>query len=247
MSSHEFKGMDSIEIMPGVRVTKDKCLVLDEGPTIVLSDLHLGYEKALEEEGVYLPRINTESVVESLNKVVYKYDPKRVVILGDIKHDFRRASYEAREEVCRTINLLKDVADVIIIKGNHDNFIQSVLQDLNVEAVDYIDMYGFRMEHGHLDSGKRPVIIGHEHPSVRISGAVGGGIKLQCFLHLKREGIIVIPPFSNLSSGSSLGNPETFISPACKASYTDDADVYGVSDFGVLYLGKLGEVSKMEL
>ncbi|MCQ2056172.1 MAG: metallophosphoesterase [archaeon] len=235
--------MDSVEIMPGVHVTKYRCLILDDGPTAVLSDLHLGYEKALEEEGVYLPRFNTESIIESLNKVIYKYNPKQIVLLGDIKHDFRRIRSECEKEVKKIIELLRNVADVTVVKGNHDNFLQNILQDLNLKVVDYIDIRGFRMEHGHSDSGKRPVIIGHEHPSINI----GGRIKFQCFLYLKKEGIVVIPPFSPIFSGSSLDGPETFMSPACKASHTDQADVYGISDSDVFYLGKLGEIREINV
>ena len=91
--------METAEILPGVRVTSDRCLVLDDGPTVVLGDLHLGYEKALEEEGMYIPRINTESIREALNLIIYKYEPKRIVLLGDIKHDFKRTRYEGKEEV----------------------------------------------------------------------------------------------------------------------------------------------------
>ncbi|MBR3410286.1 MAG: phosphoesterase, partial [Candidatus Methanomethylophilaceae archaeon] len=71
--------MRSIEILPGVRVTSDRCLVMDEGPTVVMGDLHLGYERALENEGVYLPRINTDSIRESLNDILCRYEPQRVV------------------------------------------------------------------------------------------------------------------------------------------------------------------------
>lgn len=238
-----------MEIMPGVRVTKDRCLVLDDGPTVVLGDLHLGYEKALEEEGVYLPRFNTRSIRESLNEIICRYEPRRIVLLGDIKHDFKRTRYEGKEEVRKVIELLENAADVVVVKGNHDNFLQNILQDVGLMAVDYVDMCGFRMEHGHEDSGKRPVIIGHEHPSVKISGAMSGGMKLQCFLYLKKEGIVVIPPFSPLSAGTdlSLGGPETFMSPACRDSDTDDAEVYAISDFGILPLGKLGEIGDIEL
>lgn len=234
--------MDSVEIMPGVHVTKDRCLILDDGPTAVLSDLHLGYEKALEDEGMYLPRFNTESILESLNKVIYKYNPKQVVLLGDIKHDFKRNPSECEKEVRKIVELLRNVADIIVVRGNHDNFLQNTLQNLNLKVVDYIDICGFRMEHGHFDSGKRPVIIGHEHPSIRINGQ----IKFQCFLHLKKEGIIVIPPFSPLFSGSSLNGPETFMSPACRSSHTDQADIYGISDSDVFYLGKLGEIKEID-
>ena len=66
---------------------------------------------------------------------------------------------------------------------------------------------------------------------------------------MKKEGIIVIPPFSPLSSGSdlSLAGPDTFMSPACKAADVSDADVYGISEFGILPLGKLGEIESIEL
>ena len=241
--------MESMEILPGVRVTSDRCLVLDDGPTVVLGDLHLGYERALEEEGMYIPRINTDSIREALNRIICKYEPKRIVLLGDIKHDFKRTRYEGKEEVRKIIELLENAADVIVIKGNHDNFLQNILYDTDLMAVDYVDLCGFRMEHGHNDSGKRPVIIGHEHPSVRIAGSVSGGVKLQCFLHLKEEGIIVIPPFSPLSSGSdlSLAGPETFMSPACRAANVGDADVYALSEFGILLIGKLSEIEDIEL
>ena len=241
--------MDSIEILPGVRVTKERCLLLDDGPTVVLGDLHLGYERALEEEGMYIPRFNTESIRESLNRIICEYEPRRIVLLGDIKHDFKRTRYEGKEEVRRIIDLLQGAADVICVKGNHDNFLQNILYDTGIMAVDYVDICGFRMEHGHVDSGKRPVIIGHEHPSVRIAGAVSGGVKIQCFLHMKKEGIIVIPPFSPLSSGSdlSLAGPDTFMSPACRAADVSDADVYGISEFGMMPLGKLGEIESIEL
>lgn len=241
--------MDSMEILPGVRVTSDRCLVLDDGPTVVLGDLHLGYERALEEEGMYIPRLNTESISESLNLIIERYEPKRIVLLGDIKHDFKRTRYEGREEVRRVIDLLMYAGDVIVVKGNHDNFLQNILYDTGIMAVDYVDLCGFRMEHGHVDSGRRPVIIGHEHPSVRIAGSLSGGIKLQCFLHLKEEGIIVIPPFSPLSSGSdlSLAGPETFMSPACRAADVGDADVYAISDLGILPLGKLSDIEDIEI
>ena len=241
--------MDSLEIIPGVRVTEERCLLLDDGPTVVLGDLHLGYEKALEEDGMFLPRINTESIREELNRIICKYSPARIVLLGDIKHDFKRTRYESRDEVRKIIDLLMNAAEVIVVKGNHDNFLQNILQDTGLMAVDYVDLCGFRMEHGHVDSGKRPVIIGHEHPSVKIAGALSGGVKVQCFLYLKKEGILVIPPFSPLSSGTdlTLAGPESFMSPACKDADVLDAEVYGVTELGILPLGRLRDIEDIEI
>ena len=238
--------MDSIEIMPGVRISNDRCLILSDGPTVVIGDLHLGYEKALEDEGLYLPRMNTCSIRDSLNRIICRYEPKRIVLLGDIKHDFARAPYECRYDVSSIIKMLTDAAEVIVVKGNHDNFLQNILSDTNLDVQDFADIGGLRLEHGHVDSGVRPVAIGHEHPSVKISDALSGSVKLQCFMHSKDDGIIVIPPFSPFSSGSDLSS-EQFMSDACRNADMDNAYVYGVSEIGMIRLGRLGKLREPEL
>lgn len=241
--------MDSVSILPGVRITNDRCLILeDDGPTAVLGDLHLGYEKAMEEEGMYLPRMNTESIRMGLNKILSKYEPKRVVLLGDIKHDFRRSKYEARQEVITVLELLSEASEIIVVKGNHDNFIQNTLSSIGMLAVDYVDIAGFRLEHGHVDSGKRPVIIGHEHPSVRIPGIMTGGVKMQCFVHARKEGVIVLPPFSPFSSGNDLSlDQECIMADALKKCDLASVEIYGVSDVGLIPMGKLRDVMEIEL
>lgn len=240
--------MRTKEILPGVRITSDRCLVLDEGPTVVLGDLHLGYERALEMEGMYIPRTNTESIRDSLNEILCKYDPERVVLLGDVKHDFKRAGFEEKREVGRIVTLLSEAAETVIIRGNHDNYIQNIVSELGILAVDYVDIMGFRLEHGHVDSGKRPVIIGHEHPSVRIPGSVGGGMKIQCFVHARKDGVIVLPPFSPFSSGNDLVLDEKCVmAPALKASDFASAEIYGVTDMGLMDLGTLRDLSEVRL
>lgn len=241
--------MDSVEIEPGVYVTNERCLLLKNEETVVIGDLHLGYEKALEDDGMYIPRVNTDSVRASINRILSKYEPKRVVLLGDIKHDFKRVKYEGKEDVKLIINLISEAAEVVVVKGNHDNYIQNIVAELGIEAVDYVDIAGYRLEHGHVDSGIRPVVIGHEHPSVRIPGAFSGGMKIQCFLYMRKEGVIVIPPFSFLSSGNDLSasHPETFMSSACKSCEVGDAELFGVTELGILPLGKLADISSIRI
>ena len=238
--------MDSVEIIPGVRASNERCLIMDEGPTVVIGDLHLGYERALEGEGIYLPRVNTGSIRDSLNRIICRYEPRRIVLLGDIKHDFSKAPYECRLEIARLMRMLSDAAEVVVVKGNHDNFLQNTLSDIGIDLLDHTDIAGFRLEHGHTDSGVRPVIIGHEHPSVRISGAMSGSVKIQCFLHSADAGVIVIPPFSPFSSGTDVSE-ESFMSDACRNANMDRAYVYGVSEIGIMRLGMLGDLRGKEI
>lgn len=240
--------MRTLEIRPGVRITNDKCLILDDGPTMVIGDLHLGYERALEQDGLYLPRINTGSIRDALNEIISRYEPERIVLLGDVKHDFRRAGREERDQVRAIVELITEAAEAVVVKGNHDNYIQNIVSDLGVIAVDHVDIMGYRLEHGHEDSGKRPVIIGHEHPSVRILGAVGGGMKIQCFVHAEKEGVIVIPPFSPFSAGNDLvADEDCVMAPALKASDYGSARIYGVTDMGLMDLGTLRELSDVKI
>ena len=222
--------MDSMEIEPGVRVTNERCLILEKERTLVIGDLHLGYEKALEDDGIYIPRMNTDSIRDSLNRIISKYEPETIVLLG-------------------VLRLIMEAAKVIVVKGNHDNYIQNIIADFGLEAVDYVDIGGYRLEHGHDDSGVRPVVIGHEHPSVRIPGELAGGMKVQCFLYMRKEGIIVIPPFSFLSTGTDMSGAyrENFMSEACRNADVSDAELYGVSEMGIMPLGKLGDISELRV
>ncbi len=241
-------GARHIKVMPGVTITNDRCLILDDGPTAVIGDLHLGYESALEKEGMFIPRINTESIRDALNGILDRYEPERVVLLGDIKHEFQRSSYKSREDVRNIIKLVDEAAEAIVIKGNHDNFLQNIVASMGINTLDYIDIMGFRLEHGHVDSGVRPVIIGHEHPSVRIPGELSGSMKLQCFVVAKEQGVIVIPPFSPFASGNDLNpGPGAVMAPALKSCDLTKVDVYGVSDMGLMELGKLSDVNQLTI
>lgn len=240
-------GLKRSEVSPGVSVTNDRCLILDDGPTVVVGDLHLGYESSLESEGMFLPRINVGSVRNALNVILDEYEPERVVLLGDIKHDFRRSGYKAKEEVRDIIGLVSDAAETIVIRGNHDNFLQNILSDIGLNALDHYDIMGYRLEHGHEDSGIRPVIIGHEHPSVRIRGETGGNVKLQCYV-VAKEGVIVIPPFSPFASGNDLNRGgETPMAPALRGCDASEADIWAVSDMGLIHMGNLEDVRDLSL
>lgn len=236
--------MRTLEILPDVRVTSDRCLLLEGGRTAVIGDLHLGYETSLEDEGVFLPRVNTGTIRDALNRIISRYEPERMVLLGDVKHDFRRSKRESSEEILRIVRLLNEALDTLVIKGNHDNYIQNVLEEENMTAVDYVDISGFRLEHGHVDTGKRPVIIGHEHPAVRIPGS--GGEKIHCFVLAREEGVLVIPPFSPMSLGSDLLTEGTVMSPALRESKVGNAEIYGVSDLGIMDLGTLSDLEEMD-
>ncbi|MCC6053165.1 MAG: metallophosphoesterase, partial [Desulfurococcaceae archaeon] len=75
-------------------------IYIEESRTLVLSDLHLGFEEAssrglsysLRGSGgymaVYLPRIQLRRTLSMLSSVLSELSVSRVVINGDLKHAF---------------------------------------------------------------------------------------------------------------------------------------------------------------
>jgi hypothetical protein len=66
----------------------DLGLLIDR--TLIISDLHIGYEQALNREGIMVPRFQYKKILERLNEIINSFDIQRIVVNGDIKHEFGR-------------------------------------------------------------------------------------------------------------------------------------------------------------
>src|SRR5207237_7890339 len=61
--------MDRLEIAKGVEATRDFALLLRDERALVISDLHLGFEGALAEQGVSIPRFQRRVILERLGQM----------------------------------------------------------------------------------------------------------------------------------------------------------------------------------
>jgi len=234
--------MNQLEVMPGLTITNQLSAMVDG--TLVVSDLHIGYESVLEDSGLHLPRIQTETMRDSLMDIVDRYSPDRFLILGDLKHEFSRNLAQEWSEARRILGTLQDHGEVIIIRGNHDNYLSTIASKLGVELVDDYSASGIHFVHGHLPCENRPLVMGHEHPSVRLFDSVGAYVKLPCFLHFEREEVLVMPAFSPLAAGTDITSGTGTLSPVLEGADLARAKVYGCSEIGILNLGEVGRLSR---
>jgi len=234
--------MNQLEVMPGLTITNQLSAMVDG--TLVVSDLHIGYESVLEDSGLHLPRIQTETMRDSLLDIVDRYSPDRFLILGDLKHEFSRNLAQEWSEARRILGTLQDHGEVIIIRGNHDNYLSTIASKLGVELVDDYSASGIHFVHGHLPCENRPLVMGHEHPSVRLFDSVGAYVKLPCFLHFEREEVLVMPAFSPLAAGTDITSGTGTLSPVLEGADLARAKVYGCSEIGILNLGEVGRLSR---
>ena len=156
--------MDELEVMPGVRITSHQCIWIPDDATVVMADLHIGYESALEADGIYIPRIQTDTIQESLAKIIDHFSPDRLIIAGDLKHEFSRNLTQELEILQGTWQLVKQ-ADVVLVKGIMTTCGEHSSR-LDVPVVERCMQNNITIVHGHAPCSMS-TYHGHEHPPSR--------------------------------------------------------------------------------
>ncbi len=189
-----------MEILKGIEI-KNKALWLKKERILVIGDLHLGYEQSLNEQGILIPRKNFDEIFIEIKNLL-KLKPKKIIILGDLKHEFGNILKQEGEDVIKLVKKLSKCSDLLVIRGNHDGVLFPLLKKENVSLLDEYFFKDFCFLHGHkipesLDFKKsKIIIIGHEHPAIEL----GDGIKKEkykCFLlgRFKNKKLVVLPSF----------------------------------------------------
>ncbi|HML05915.1 MAG TPA: metallophosphoesterase [Methanobacterium sp.] len=221
---------------------------------LIISDLHLGYEYALNNEGLMIPRFQYKKIINRLEKIINESNASKIIINGDLKHEFSKITRQEWNEVIDFIGFLKNYfEEIILIKGNHDNFTGFIAQKSDLNVYESYSVENFLVLHGdkipeNFDYTKEDtVIIGHEHPSIGLRS--GERVeKVKCYLKgkLKNKKIIIMPSFNFITEGSDVLQQRT-ISPFLKGVSLDDFEVYGVENFEVLNFGKLENLLQFKM
>jgi hypothetical protein len=219
---------------------------------LVFADLHLGYEGIAAEQGIFLPKVQFKEIVEIMQDVLKIKKCKNVLINGDIKHEFSETSYHEFREVRDFFNILKEkFKRVILIKGNHDNYIYYVTKKVGVELYDSLKIKNYFFFHGHQPVSLREtkaeiLIVAHEHPVIALVDELGTKEVVKCFLWGKTKLnnlVIVLPALSTLSYGTEMNSvlKEELLSPFLKTWVElDELNAVGIDkEVGVMEFGKI--------
>ncbi len=155
---------------------------------MVISDLHIGWEVALAEEGVHVPS-QTKRLFERLKGLLVSQKPDRLIVLGDVKHTVSKIDFEEWrdvpwffEETCKV------VPQVQVVPGNHDGDLEALLPE-SVELLSPrgIVLGGIGLFHGHTWPeirmlGCTTLVAGHVHPVVVFSDPIGFRITKQVWI-----------------------------------------------------------------
>lgn len=208
---------------------------------LIIADLHIGLEEALNKQGVLIPRFQFKEILKKLEEILDKVKVNTIIINGDLKHEFGLISEQEWRDTLQLVDFLTEKYKVILIKGNHDTILEPIAKKRNLEILEHFEIDDISIQHGNkiIPTKKNIIIIGHEHPAIRIKSEVRSEI-YKCFLVGKWENkkLIVQPSFNFVTEGTNILR-EKLLSPYLKD--ISNFDVYVVGD-KVYKFGKVKEL-----
>ncbi len=203
---------EMVSITKGVSIVSPwPCIYLEREDTLLVSDTHLGLEDQREKLGIHIPGSIMTHILESIIEPIKSLNCKRIILLGDIKHEFGRPSEAEWYAVKKFIKALRDLnCEPEVVRGNHDNYIVYVLQELNIKLHDPALRLGDSyLTHGHHDldddyKDAKHIFMGHEHPAIVVKDDVGVKHRFKAFLSgiINNRTVTVLPSVSPLSYGN---------------------------------------------
>ena len=228
--------MDEINL-GDVTLTKYGMLYIEDYELAVMADFHIGYEEVMANHGVFLPKIQKQYILSLLDDVYTKYEPKTLLINGDFKHEFSKNMPQEWDELDEVIDFIADRSNIIIVRGNHDNYLRLVLRKHGLDIMYSYSIGNYFFVHGHRDVKIKGItVIGHEHPSVTLRDEIFATAKIPCFLYSKD--IIVLPAVSIYATGTDITKND-FISPILRENRRD-FEIFGIEDgISVIPMGNI--------
>lgn len=219
---------------------------------LIVGDLHIGLSKEMYDAGVMLPS-QAEKFVKKLNRLKTETGAERLVILGDMKHRVAGISFLERKEIHRFLSGL-DFKKITIVKGNHDGHIEKAIQpDVKNKVVvrKSIAIGKYYLTHGHrrARTGKKIIIIAHNHPKIKFVDDMGAKYIEPVWIKAGlRNGkrLVIMPSFNELSGSMVVNDPKLsdknhkgFMGPVAKNIVESTAKVYLLDG---TYLGYLKDL-----
>lgn len=221
---------------------------------LVLADYHAGIETTLRRHGIELPSRAPERR-HGVCSLLDRTGANQLIVLGDLASEIGVSRHEERDELRSLLAAITERVPMTIVKGNHDGSIETVVESVGAEHTAHeicvTQTDGYRVGdvgfvHGHTwpktDVLEADIIaMGHEHPVVRLTDAVGGGRTERVWLRgslsptpfethyetsLNITGdLVVFPAFNDRTGGAWINTNHEFLAPYLPAGI-ETADAY---------------------
>lgn len=217
-----------MKLAEGVEMV-DLALYLEEFSALVVGDVHIGFEEALNRQGILVPRFHLRDVLERLGRIFDAVgNVETFVINGDLKHEFGTISGQEWRDTLKFLDFAAQrCRRIAIVRGNHDVMLGPVARKRGMGVVHHLLLGTHYLIHGDAipEDGEfrnaRTVIIGNEHPAVSVRYGARSEL-FKCFLRGRWKGrsLLVMPSFNPLTVGSDVTR-EHMLSPFLQRGILD--------------------------
>ena len=212
--------------------TPEGALIRPDDGTLVIADLHLGYEATRAQAGDFLPNQSLKEIQHRLSGLFQKIKVQNLVIAGDVTES--QAAFKGRITILdQFLNWVGDQnVETLIVAGNHDR-----PSSPSHTFQDQVVMDAWLIHHGHKKYNFRELackgeIVGHWHPVIKWQGRT-----FRAFLSSPER--IVLPAFSGDAAGLDLLSSNIFQ----KSSIPYEC--WACSDSSVINFGKIQAIRSL--
>lgn len=162
--------------------------------TLVIADLHIGWEIALSQKGIHIPT-QTPKLLQKLKDLIAIYKPEKLLILGDVKHTVATAEIGEWHDIPNFFNELKrQIREIHVIRGNHDGSLEPLLpENIEILSATGTTIGEVGLFHGHRWPSPallkcKTLMMGHVHPIVAFRDPAGFRITRQVWVKAECDG-----------------------------------------------------------
>jgi len=220
-------------------------LFIPEIKSLVIADLHIGIEYELYKSGISIPS-QIKKMKKIIENLIKQTKAKRLIILGDVKHDVPGISVQEMREIPEFLKALSRKIKIDISQGNHDTYLKEILpEEIKLHGTKGFKIKNFGFNHGHAWPSKELLtcdylIMSHTHPTIQFMDKFGYRIvepvwikgkinqeKIKEKYKIKKTGkleVIIMPAFNNLLGGTPVNVKTTsneLLGPLLKNNFVD--------------------------
>jgi len=159
--------MAQTKIIPGYPAL----MIEGDKKSLVITDLHLGFENALSLNNVFLGKNKTVTeITKEIELIIDKTKPDSLILLGDVKSGINSITKTEWETVPAFFKNITKLIDTILVPGNHDAGIEKLIpNEITLAGSKGIIIDNILLTHGHTMPSENfsqinTIVMGHIHP-----------------------------------------------------------------------------------
>lgn len=169
--------------------------------SVILSDVHLGKIAHFRKHGAALPADAQFENYSRLSRLIARYSPEQVLIIGDLFHSTLNSEWPVFEQFIRSHQ-----TRYTLIVGNHDIIDPSRFSALAIEVSDTLNLDHIHFSHFPDHQSPNYRISGHLHPAIRLNIGSSERRTLKCFYIKNNQ--LVLPSFGYFTGNARIKRAE---------------------------------------